>query len=113
MIRVTSALWVSAYLRRCYGEGLPAVVVRRGAEEAGAIMVVVDRLDNTSDLYGPAPQSAFVEGTDDRLFQLLLKGADSPAVAARIEKETRFDSDVWVVAIEARDGRSLLDTIRD
>jgi hypothetical protein len=111
-MRVTSALWVSAYVRRCYVEGLAAVVVRRGAEEAGAIMVIIDRLDGASDLYGPAPQSAFAEGADDRLFQRLLERADSATIAARLEREKKFDPDVWIVALEAADGRSLLDTIQ-
>ena len=57
-MRLKSALWVAAYLRRCQVEGAFAVVRRRGAEEAGAIFVRISRLDGTSDLFGPAPQSA-------------------------------------------------------
>ena len=68
-MRVTSSFWVAAYVRRCHGEGAFAVVVRRGAEEAGAITVTVDRLDGTSDLYVPAPQSVFDDAQpEDRLF---------------------------------------------
>ena len=58
-MRLKSALWVAAYLRRCQVEGAFAVVRRRGAEEAGAVFVRICRLDGTSDLFGPAPQSAF------------------------------------------------------
>ena len=58
-MRLKTALWVAAYLRRCQVEGISAVVRRRGAEEAGAVFVRIDRLDGTSDLFGPAPQSAF------------------------------------------------------
>ena len=36
-MRLKSALWVAAYLRRCQVEGSAAVVRRRGAEEAGAV----------------------------------------------------------------------------
>ena len=61
-MRLKSALWVAAYLRRCQVEGAFAVVRRRGAEEAGAIFVRVSRLDGTSDLFGPAPQSALDAG---------------------------------------------------
>ena len=60
-MRLKSALWVAAYLRRCQIEGAAAVLRRRGAEEAGAIFVKVSRLDGTADLYGPAPQSVFDE----------------------------------------------------
>jgi hypothetical protein len=109
-MRVTSALWVSAYVRRCYVEGLAAVVMRRGAAEAGAIFVIVDRLDGTSDLYGPAPQSVFSEGgPSDRLFQRVVDQADGKAIAAAFAREVKFDPDVWVVAVEDRTGRSFLD----
>ena len=75
-MRVTSALWVGAYIRRCQVEGAPAVVVRKGAEEAGAILVIVDRLDGTSDLYGPAAQTAFGESRpSERLFRVMLERA--------------------------------------
>lgn len=111
-MRVTSALWVGAYVRRCHVEGAFAAVLRKGAEEAGAIMVVVDRLDGTSDLYAPAPQSAFHESRPtDRLFQQVLGGATSEAVTESIDREARFDPDVWVIAVEDRAGRAFLDLI--
>lgn len=109
-MRVTSALFVAAYVRRAFVEGAFAAVVRRGAAEAGAIFVVVDRLDGTVDLYGQAPQSAF--GSDrpaDRLFTRLAEGIDREALATRIASETRFDPDLWIVEIEERAGRSFLD----
>ena len=111
MARVTSALWVSAYIRRCDIEGLGAVVVRRGAAEAGAILVVVDRLDGTSDLYGPAPQSELGEdGVSDRRFERVLERADADSVRAAIDRELKFDPDVWIV--EAADRRSLTNGMR-
>lgn len=110
MARVTSGLWVAAHLRRCNLEGSPAVVMRRGAEEAGAILVVVDRLDGRNDLYAPAPQVMFDEARPaDRLFQKVRDGVDGLEISAAIAREVRFDPDVWVVAVEDRDGRAFLD----
>lgn len=109
--RVTSAFFVAAYVRRAFHEGAFAAIVRRGAEEAGAIFIVVDRLDGTADLYGPAPQTAFDERPSDRLFIRMESAAERPVVTARIESEKRFDPDLWVVEIEDREGRSFLDTI--
>ena len=111
-MRVTSSLWVGAYVRRCFAEGAFAAVVRRGAEEAGAIFVIVDRLNGTADLYAPAPQAIFDESRpSDRLFQLV--AADEPLadVNARVEREVRFDPDLWVVAVEDRDGRAFLERL--
>jgi hypothetical protein len=99
-------------MRRCFVEGASAVVVRRGAEEAGAIFVIVDRLGGTADLYGPAPQAVFDESRpSERLFQLVAAADPLADVDARIEREMRFDPDLWVIAVEDRDGRAFLDTI--
>lgn len=111
-MRLKSALWVAAYLRRCQIEGMSAVLRRRGAEDAGAVFVRVTRLDGTSDLFGPAPQSAFdaVPGAD-RMFSASL--AKQPAPDAEIEaylaREIKFDPDIWIVEVEDRAGRNLLD----
>jgi hypothetical protein len=112
-VRVTSSLWVGAFIRRSYGEGTPATVVRHGADEAGAIFIIVDRLSGAADLYGPAPQSSFEESLpDDRLFQKVLEGETSEAVSERLEREKRFDSDLWIVAVEDRDGRTFFQTVK-
>jgi hypothetical protein len=109
-MRVTSSLWVGAYVRRCFAEGAFAAVTRRGAEEAGAIFVIVDRLSGTADLYAPAPQASFSESRpSERLFQLVAAAEPLADVNARIEREARFDPDLWVVAVEDRDGRAFLD----
>ena len=112
-MRVTSALWVGAFVRRCFAESTIATVARRGADEAGAILVVVDRLDHTADLYGPAPQTAFTDTRpSDRLFQLLMEKAERAQVDARLASELRFDPDLWIVEVEDRGGRAFLDLAR-
>ena len=68
-MRLKSGIWVAAYLRRCNVEGVFAAVRRRGAEEAGAIFIKINRLDGTGTLYGPAPQAAFDDARPaDRMF---------------------------------------------
>jgi hypothetical protein len=113
-MRLKSALWVAAYIRRCQVEGLFAVVRRRGAEEAGAVFVRVSRLDGTSDLYGPAPQSAFdaAEGAARAFVPSLAKlPAPDTDVEAYLAREMKFDPDVWIVEVDDRDGRHFLDIV--
>ena len=113
-MRLKSALWVAAYLRRCQVEGLFGVVRRRGAEEAGAVFIRISRIDGTSDLYGPAPQSAFEAGTvSDRAFtaSLAVQPAPDAAIDAYLAREVKFDPDVWIVEVEDRAGRHFLDLI--
>ena len=113
-MRLKSAIWVAAYLRRCQVEGAFAAVRRRGAEDAGSILVKVNRLDGTAELFGPAPQSAFDDASpSDRLFSRCL--AEQPAPEGKIEerlvRELRFDPDAWIVEVEDRAGRHFLDQV--
>ncbi|MDP4021766.1 DUF1491 family protein [Methylobacterium sp. NEAU 140] len=110
MQRLRSDFWVSAHLRRLGVEGIPAVLRRRGAAEAGAVFVKVDRLDGTADLYGPAPQ-ALIEAEDagERRFSVLIAGGTPLDAEERLAKEIRFDSDLWIVEIDDRQGRHYLD----
>lgn len=113
-MRLKSSIWVSAYLRRCNGAGACAVLRRRGAEDAGAIFIKIDRLDGTALLYGPAPQSAFGEDDPgDRLFSLCCAHQPLPAADAEtyLARELRFDPDIWIVEVEDRAGRSFLDHV--
>ena len=111
-MRLKSAIWVAAYVRRCNVEGIFAAVRRRGAEEAGAIFVKVNRLDGTAELFGPAPQSFFPEARpDERLFSRCLP--EPPVAETKVEerlaRELRFDPDAWIIEVEDRAGRHFLD----
>ena len=114
-MRLKSGIWISAYIRRCQVEGAQAVLRRRGAEEAGAILIKVSRLDGTASLYGPAPQSAFDEARPADRYFIAVLGGERPAadadVEARLQREIRYDPDVWIVEIEDRAGRPFLDNL--
>jgi len=100
-MRVTSDFWVAALTRRVFGEGGFAAVARRGASEAGAVFVITRNRLGQSSLFGPAPQSAYDSARpDDRQFSALIADGETEAVEARLAKEQRFDSDIWVVELE-------------
>jgi hypothetical protein len=108
-MRLTSNLWVMTYLRRCSAEGMFAVIVRHGDDYAGAIHIVVRRFDRTVCIYGPAPSVAATENSDDRRFSCLLENASEVAADTWLARQVSFDSDIWIVEVEDRDGRHLLD----
>jgi hypothetical protein len=113
-MRLKSAIWVGAYVRRCHIEGAFAAVRRRGAEEAGAVFVKIARLDGTADLYGPAPQTAFDHARPaDRAFTPCF--AKQPVAESEVEtylgREIKFDPDIWIVEVEDRSGRHFLDQV--
>lgn len=108
-MRLTAEFFVAALIRRAEGEGAFATVVRRGHAAAGAVFVKVARRDGTADLYGPAPQAAFGADAGDRLFERLAEAVPEAEVEERLRRESRFDSDLWIVEIEDRHGRAFLD----
>jgi len=111
-MRLKSAIWVAAYLRRCHGAGAFAVLRRRGAEEAGAVFIKINRLDGTAELYGPAPQSVFDEARPaDRAFIACVAQQPVPDAEAEayLTRQVRFDPDAWILEVEDRAGRNFLD----
>ena len=109
-MRLKSEMWVKAYLRMAAVRGCPGVVVRHGDDEAGAIFIKVNRLDGTALLFGPAP-AGHDDGDAERRWVPFLKGGSpsETSVDAALEKEVRFDRDIWVVEIESSSGAHGLD----
>ncbi len=103
-MRVTTEVWVGALLRRMFGEGDYGLVERRGASEAGAVFLRVLHRDGTGSLLGPAPQVAFdTEKPRDRCFEMRLSGVSADEIDALLERERRFDPDLWIVELETDD----------
>ncbi len=98
-MRVTSDLWVSALIRRVFAEGGFGAVLRRGAAEAGAIFVIA-RGRSGLRFFGPAPQASYEDARPESRAFSLLKAETDAEVEARLQREQRFDGDLWVVEIE-------------
>ncbi len=102
--RLATGIWVSAYLARLGLANIPAYVTARGDETAGAVLVKCARLDGTAVLYG----REWDFDSDTRPWQVLAQG-DEREVDQAVVRQRGFDPDLWVVEIESRDGRTLLD----
>ena len=91
------------------GDGVD--IVHRGAAEAGAIYVKVDRLDGRAALFEPAPQSEVAERGVERQWTRAHKEewVTPDVVEARMAREIKFDPDLWLIEVEDRDGRCWLD----
>lgn len=103
MARLTAGFWVAAYLARLRGADIPAFVVARGDETAGAVAVKVNTLDGQARVW---VRSLGAEGA--RVWAVLAEGAEAEADAALARARGR-DPDLWVIEVEDRAGRSLLD----
>ena len=102
--RLTAEIWVRAYLRRLELAHIPAYVAARGDATAGAVMVKLATLDGGARLY----QRSFDLMTGARTWVVLAEG-EEPAVDAAIRRQRATDPDLWVIEVESRDGRTLLD----
>lgn len=110
-MRVRSAIWVSAYLRRCAAAGIFAVVARRGEESAGAIFIKLVSDAARTRLFAPAPQMVIEDAPDERRFVAARDGSEMDEAEADriIAREIDFDPDLWVIAVEDPQGRHFLD----
>lgn len=108
-MRLRSDIWVAAYLRRVAVEGTFAVLRRRGAPEAGAIFILIDRRDGRVALFAPALADETMEG-ERRWFRAhASEWIDAPRAEERLTRELKFDPDLWIVEVEDKDGRHWLD----
>jgi hypothetical protein len=112
-MRLKSEIWVHAYLRRWFVSGRFGAVLRKGAAEAGAVYVVVNRLDGTLNVFGPAPGPAYDEEGERRWAAAAPGPIDALELSALIERLQRIDPDIWVVEIEDREGTGGLSLARD
>lgn len=102
--RLTADFWVRAYLRRLELAGIPAYVTARGDATAGAVLVKLATLDGKARAF----QRSFDLMTGARAWVTLAEGAE-PEIDAAITRQRRHDPDLWVIEIESRQGRTLLD----
>jgi len=97
-----SDLWAAAFVRRHNDIGAICVVSRKGDPIAGQIFIEIDHLNGTVSLLTPAPSSARADGDEDRLFVKRFDHGRPQDVRDRIEREAKFDPDLWVLSLEMR-----------
>jgi hypothetical protein len=106
---IKSEIWVSAHLRRARAAGLMAVLVRKGAPEAGAIFVRAILPGGLARLFGPAPGSNYKE-TGEKHWALPLGFEPIPEAKTDeyIARQAKFDPDIWLIDVEDREGMALI-----
>lgn len=104
MTRLTASFWVAAYRKRLEMENIPCFVVRHGDDTGGAVLVKVNTLDGEARVF----QRSFDLMTGERAWVVLAEGPEAECDGA-IGRQAGFDPDLWVLEVEDRTGRHLLD----
>ena len=103
-MRLTSDVWVSAYLTRLRLADIPAFVIRKGDATAGAVLIKLNTLDGNAVAF----QRSFDLMTGERAWVVLAEGPEAE-VDASLAKQAGFDPDLWMIEVEDKAGRHLLD----
>ena len=104
MTRLTARFWVDAYLARLRLSDIPAFVTAHGDDTAGAILVKLNTLDGQAQSF----HRSYDLMSGDRKWIEHASGAEAEVDAA-IRRQQAFDPDLWVIEVEDRAGRHLLD----
>jgi hypothetical protein len=102
--RLASGLWVAAYLARLGQAAIPAYVTARGDPGAGAVIVRIATLDGRAQ----ALQRTTDPASGARRWTTLAEGPEAEVDAVLARARAR-DPDLWLIEIEDRAGRTLLD----
>jgi hypothetical protein len=103
-MRLTTVIWLGVFMRLESQRGAYVTVVKKGAQQAGVAFVLHNHLNGTFDVYGPAPQSMIEENGAERKFEQVLDHVSSEEVDAFLERQKKFDPDIWVIETESGTG---------
>lgn len=102
--RLKAGIFVRALIRRAEVAGAYAFVLRKGAEEAGAVFLKVSCPDGRVTVL-----EQIRRGEGDLAWMKPIGEADEERASAYFAKQIRFDPDIWIVEIEDREGRAFVD----
>lgn len=103
--RLKAGIFVRALIRRAEVAGAQAYVARKGSEEAGAVFIKIAKLDGTCTVLNQAR-----DGAGNLVWARPLgESCDEAKASAYFERQIKFDSDLWIVEIEDREGRTFVD----
>jgi hypothetical protein len=103
--KLKAVIQIQAIIRRAEVAGAQAFLVRHGSDEAGALFLKLSRLDGTFTILNQARR-----GDGELIWTKPLgDSANEETVSKYLEKQVRFDPDLWILEIEDHQGRAFVD----
>ena len=109
-MRLKADIFVSGLVRLANSRGQMATVLERGRTALGSVIVVgFDVRSGRYCLWAPAPQALLDDAErayrpTDRVFEQRLVDVGDADITAFVEREKRYDDDIWVVELEIASG---------
>jgi hypothetical protein len=99
---ISTSVWVMAQVRICDRAFIPATVARRGDPDAGTVLLKLNRFEHGVTVFAQTSSSgddpAWTRGTGP-------SPVSEAEADAYIERQVKYDPDVWVLEIEDRKGQ--------
>lgn len=100
--RLKTGLWARALMRLVQGQGHGAMLLKKGDEDAGALLIVLTDRQNQLVVLRVA---ALGQGWER------LPMDDASALDAYLERQKRYDPDLWILEITVHDVAEPIETI--
>ena len=109
-MRLISEIWAKAYINVVQINNAFAYVVKRGEKNSGQILIKIISPDKIRLLI-PAPMN--YESNFDRKWieKMCVDKTKYKEIEVELEKQSQFDSDLWIIDVESKDGRDFLEIL--
>ena len=112
-MRLATHIWLAALRKREEQRGAFFTVIKADERQAGAVFIFHSKSPGRFDIFAPAPQSLQLEGLDNRLFDKVAADVDQESIDIFLDRQCRFDPDLWAVEIELYNQELTLEVIAE
>ena len=106
--RLKSGIWIQAQIRMCAVSNLSTYVIKRGDPDAGAIFLHLNKLNGENFIYTQirtiSGEIAWSQSNGERPL-------DESEAYDYLEKQKKYDPDLWILEIEDPDNKYKFDGI--
>lgn len=95
--RLATRIWVQAQVKLCDGQFIPVMIVNRGDDQAGAVLL---RLLRGRDINLMLRRHTQLDGTAEWTAVPAGEPVDDETAEAHIARELGRDPDLWIIEIE-------------
>ena len=101
--RLSSDAWVSSYRQHLQLEGIPIYILKKGNSISGSILIKVSMSGGIAKIY-----HSVLDAEGNSNWDVLIEGSHEK-IDNNLERQISFDGDLWLLEVEEKEGKCLLD----